>query len=632
MSGLHDLPLDAQAQYEGERTTFDQNASGASYIYVTQDNSDLIEVDFNRNPLIAAATDPDSPSYDPNLNPDSIKKFFVPNFISVGFDNNGEKIYTEKTVATFQPSQGLYQDLVTLGQTDNKFDAFEFLIPPEATTAFHTHFNGTEIFYVLGGDPANDDNPNIDDNDNVVFDLNADADGVFNLADPTNPFSVLKDDEIEINDVKVTKGSFVSVPAGKVHTWSNTGSVPARVIAFIVPGGIAEGFREAGTGAGIFDPKPEVHPLTDNYEPTGRTPTEVNGVVPADAQFYDLLKQLQAIPDLTNKLGFAPIPTYIEGAGPVITYGVSADGSGAFKIDPSDEAGIGGIANPQGGSALVGDDSPGAADAVSATVDPFAGSSFENPFTVLRFGQNDGILNPTPIETKLFSISAQEGEYGDISNNYELFGVLSGEVTFEFGEQDSDQHHVQLASEGDYVYIEPGNHFHLMGTESGANLIQFSGLASQSPPTDLLNTPFYRFQNTNISGTYIYAGEQEAQNIRQNFLNFQEEGVAFNVAVQPNDSLISLYRFQNRDLPGTYLYVGEEERQSIKQNYTNFVEEGLAFYAYGSDANMGQDIYRFQSLVNPGTYLYVGEQEKQSIEANYGSQFTLEGVAFEAST
>ncbi len=153
----------------------------------------------------------------------------------------------------------------------------------------------------------------------------------------------------------------------------------------------------------------------------------------------------------------------------------------------------------------------------------------------------------------------------------------------------------------------------------------------ESPVTDLFDSPFYRFQNKDIPSTYLYAGEQEAQNIRQNFPNFQEEGFAFNASVTPNDELISLYRFQNMNLPGTYLYVGEQERQSVLANFPNFTEEGLAFYAFGADANKGQDIYRFQNINLPGTYLYVGEQERQSVLANFPN-FVEEGIAFEVLT
>lgn len=144
----------------------------------------------------------------------------------------------------------------------------------------------------------------------------------------------------------------------------------------------------------------------------------------------------------------------------------------------------------------------------------------------------------------------------------------------------------------------------------------------------LLNTPIYRFQNKNVLGTYLYAGAEEAQNIRNDFPNFTEEGVAFKVGVTASDDLIPIYRFQNIAKPGTYLYAGEQERQSILTNNRNFTDEGIAFYVYGADADKGQDIYRFQNTNNPGTYLFVGEAEKNDIIANF-SNFRLEGVAFE---
>jgi mannose-6-phosphate isomerase-like protein (cupin superfamily) len=612
-------------QFLLEREEYESTASGASYIYVTPDNNDLIDVDFTRNPFIGADAESDNPS----LNPDSVQKFFVPNFVATGFDDQGARIFGEGTVATFQPSQGLYQDIVTLGQTERTFDAFEFLIPPEATTTFHTHTNGTEIFYVLGGEPANDNNPGIADNDDVVFELNADADGVFNVADPTNPFSVVKDSEIEINGVKVTKGSFVSVPAGKIHTWANTGQIPARVLTFLVPGGISEGFNTVGAPAGIFDPSPEPHPIleadgTNNLIPTGNTPTEVTGLVPEDPNFYDFVQQVQTQPQALELLGFTDFPTYIEGAGPLITYGISADGSGAFKIDPSDEAGVGGVGNPQGGSALVGDDSPGVDDAVPAPMDPFLGTTFNEPFTLLRFGQNDGPLNPTPINTKLFSINNSQS-YDVTSQNHELFGVLSGEVIFEFGEEGGNVTQ-QIASEGDYVYIEPRNHFQLQGALNGANLIQFSALVEP-----VLDTPVYRFQNTQLPGSYVYVLEEERQLILQNHTNYVEEGIAFNVAVTAGDDLMPIYRFQNTVVPGTFIYVDESERQSILQNHTDYVEEGIAFYTYSADANQAQDIYRFQNSQIPTAYLYVGEAERQAILAS-SSIFVEQGVAFEALT
>lgn len=182
-----------------------------------------------------------------------------------------------------------------------------------------------------------------------------------------------------------------------------------------------------------------------------------------------------------------------------------------------------------------------------------------------------------------------------------------------------------------------------------------------------LRTPLYRFQNSQIPGTYLFVGETEKNNILQQFPQFKLEGLAFQVAneekgdpltrgnaditvkatnllgesvtetfninvtgeiPQNNDQLTRFYRFQNRNKPGTYLYADEAERVNIRNNFPNFIEEGTAFYAYGANSNQGEKIYRFQNTQQPGTYLFVGEAERQNIIANF-PQFVQEGVAFE---
>lgn len=145
----------------------------------------------------------------------------------------------------------------------------------------------------------------------------------------------------------------------------------------------------------------------------------------------------------------------------------------------------------------------------------------------------------------------------------------------------------------------------------------------------LLDTPINRFQNRDLSGTYLFADEAESVSIRRNFPNFIEEGQAFRVAVEPGADLIRLNRFQNSSVPGTYLFADETESVSIRQNFPNFIEEGVAFYVYGADANKGVDYFRLQNTNVPGTYIFVDEAEKDSILANFPNDFDLEGVAFE---
>ena len=152
------------------------------------------------------------------------------------------------------------------------------------------------------------------------------------------------------------------------------------------------------------------------------------------------------------------------------------------------------------------------------------------------------------------------------------------------------------------------------------------------PDEDLLETDIYRFQNTDVPGTYIYVGESEAQNIRDNFDNFTEEGKAFQVATEPGDDLIPMYRFQSRVTSGTYIFVGESEREGIKENFSEqFVEEGLAFYVYGAGEDKGTPFTRFQNTSLPGTYLFAGPSEASNIEENFPN-FQNEGFAFEVDT
>ena len=93
-----------------------------------------------------------------------------------------------------------------------------------------------------------------------------------------------------------------------------------------------------------------------------------------------------------------------------------------------------------------------------------------------------------------------------------------------------------------------------------------------------------------------------------------------------------IYRFQNTAIPGTYLFASQEERESINTNFSeDFNEEGLAFYVYGADSGIGTTFYRFQNENRPGTYLFVGPDEREDILANFPN-FIEEGPAFNAST
>lgn len=196
-----------------------------------------------------------------------------------------------------------------------------------------------------------------------------------------------------------------------------------------------------------------------------------------------------------------------------------------------------------------------------------------------------------------------------------------------------DSQIVQIATEVERnpdIAIAPNNT--MVITADGGNGRSFNPYAQTFRPTignNILNTPLNRFQNQDRIGTFLFATEAESVNIRQNFRNFQEEGVAFAVASQPGDSLVRFNRFQNRDILGTFLFATEAESQNIRRNFPNFIEEGIAFYAYGAGSNQASPFYRFQNTQQPGTFIFVGEEERRTIQSNFPN-FVEEGIAFEA--
>ena len=203
--------------------------------------------------------------------------------------------------------------------------------------------------------------------------------------------------------------------------------------------------------------------------------------------------------------------------------------------------------------------------------------------------------------------------------NYDRITLLA-DNTFAFEDQ--------LINDSDYDYNDMVLKVDFPENTNNSTVFGEAIAISATENSDTLNTPINRFQNSELPGTYLYAGEAESQNIRANFPNLIEEGQAFKVAVEPGDNLIRLNRFQNSDLPGTYLYAGEAESQNIRVNFPNFIEEGIAFYVYDGAANLGVDVYRFQNQDLPGTYIFVTGEERQNILANFPN-FVEEGVAFE---
>ncbi|MDJ0903520.1 MAG: alpha/beta fold hydrolase, partial [Xenococcus sp. MO_188.B8] len=282
--------------------------------------------------------------------------------------------------------------------------------------------------------------------------------------------------------------------------------------------------------------------------------------------------------------------------------------------------------------------------------------------TGLDFGANGLIAGGAQTQdtsddvTRLHIHNAARGVNGDVV--FSLFDTVAPELGNELniqGNQDDDlvitlNNNGSVTLSGVWDETDPANTAlsefvtDIRNTDVGADLDLYWNVHTEEYPSgairgqlviaedDILDTPFIRFQNSALPGTYIYATGAEADNIRVNFTGFIEEGVAFKAAITPDESLIPLYRFQSNQLPGSYIYVGDEERNNINAdpNLANaFNEEGVAFYVYGAGAGIETPFSRFQNSAVPGTYLYATGDEANSIRSDFPN-FMDEGFAFEA--
>jgi|GEM_PF-2530111 len=134
---------------------------------------------------------------------------------------------------------------------------------------------------------------------------------------------------------------------------------------------------------------------------------------------------------------------------------------------------------------------------------------------------------------------------------------------------------------GTYIFV--GDAERQTINQNFAGSLSEEGLAFNAAigPEDGL-TPLYRFQSNQLPGTYIFVGEEERNSINSNpnfSSNFNEEGIAFYAYGAGSAIGSSFTRFQNSLVPGTYIYATGTEADNIRANFPNFVEEGIAFEA-----------------------------------------------------
>ena len=134
----------------------------------------------------------------------------------------------------------------------------------------------------------------------------------------------------------------------------------------------------------------------------------------------------------------------------------------------------------------------------------------------------------------------------------------------------------------------PGTFVFVSGDEAASIRDDFSQFAEEGiafnaalePGDDLI--PFFRFQNEQMPGTFLFVNETERNSINAdpNLNNiFTEEGIAFYVYGAGSNQAVSFSRFQNSAVPGTFIYATGDEANNIRNNFPQFVEEGIAFEA-----------------------------------------------------
>ena len=183
----------------------------------------------------------------------------------------------------------------------------------------------------------------------------------------------------------------------------------------------------------------------------------------------------------------------------------------------------------------------------------------------------DGTVTYTPSDNfngeDSFYYVATDGN-GDFAN---------AEVTIRQNDLNTNIYRFQNSSvPGTYLFVGEAERANII--ENFTNFVE-EGLAfkvGEQPGENLI--PLYRFQNNVTPGTYLFAGETERASINENFSEtFTEEGLAFYVYGADANLGETFYRFQNSGLPGTYLFAGETERANILENFPSFIEEGVAF-------------------------------------------------------
>ena len=165
------------------------------------------------------------------------------------------------------------------------------------------------------------------------------------------------------------------------------------------------------------------------------------------------------------------------------------------------------------------------------------------------------------------------------------------------------------------------------GTQNYQGIIETS--ISELDVNNPLNTPVYRFYNTQAGGHFFTTSEEERDFVTNNLPQYNFEGVGMNASNIPGDDLLEVHRFYNTQAGGHFFTTSTEERDFVIDNLLQYNYEGVGFYAYGSETNLGADIYRFYNT-QAGGHFFTSSPEERDFVINNLPQYNYEGIGFEA--
>ncbi len=248
------------------------------------------------------------------------------------------------------------------------------------------------------------------------------------------------------------------------------------------------------------------------------------------------------------------------------------------------------------------------------------------------------VINSIPDINTITDISVSENAPDQVISLSEAFGGLDGDdIAFEVI-SNTNSNLVNPVLNGSDLNLDFQDNqsgvsaITVRGTDSDSTIDETFNInvSSESIGSEGFDVQYYRFQNSDLPGTYIFvdAGERASILADPNLENFVEEGNAFKGRSTPGENLVEVNRYQSSQTPGTYLFSTASDFQSDASiTQSDFFLEGLAFYAHGADSGNGNDYYRFENDDRPGTYLFAESVERSSILNNF-STFEDQGTVW----